>query len=407
MKVALFVDRFPVTSETFVLRQAIGLLRAGIDLTIIALRPGDPWTDAANGALFAGRVTVLHPTPATGSALLRGLARLAARAAIDGQARRALRAGLGAARAGQRTGVKDILAAVPRRSLGRYDAILAHFGPFGVRAAHLRRAGLLHGPIATVFHGYDMSVAHVVASQQAAYAMLFRETELLLPISDFWRDRLIAWGAPREKIVVHRMGVDVDPTVELSAERPIGRPLRVLSVGRFTEKKGLRYAIEGARGAVHDVRLRIIGYGEGEAELRACAAGGHKERIAFLGAMPHAAVLAEVAQADVFLLPSVVAANGDMEGIPVAIMEAMVQGAIVIATRHSGIPELVTDGVSGLLVDERSPEQIATALDQVAGGGVDAVAMRRAAYATVLARFDNATLDPGLIDLLVRLAATA
>jgi colanic acid/amylovoran biosynthesis glycosyltransferase len=210
---------------------------------------------------------------------------------------------------------------------------------------------------------------------------------------------LLEWGAPAERITVLRMGVDVDRFEPPDDGRPLRRPLRALSVGRLVEKKGLRYAIEGAERAAAMVELDIIGYGPLEEELAELAnAGANTTRL--LGKRAHAEVFRQLANADVFLLPSVVAADGDMEGIPVALMEAMALGVVVIASRHSGVPELIEDGVDGLLVDERSGAQIAAALDRLAAGKVDVAGLRRRARAKVARDFNNAILDRELEALL-------
>jgi colanic acid/amylovoran biosynthesis glycosyltransferase len=403
MKVALVAAQFPVMSETFVLRQALGLVAAGVDLTVVALQPGGDWAQVRGQDLLAQRVRTV-PQAGAGKAWRLRLGLLALKSLGSGRARVAFKAALTALRQGQGRAAKEIVAQAREGSLGRYDAVIAHFGPIGVRTMHLRKAGLLEGPLATVFHGYDMSIRETVAGLMPSYRMLFRDTELMLPISEFWRDRLVAWGAPPQNIVVHHMGVDLDAGHALVADRPLGRPLRVLSVGRFTEKKGLRYAIEGVRRAACDVELSIIGFGPLADELQAAASGEGRNSVKFLGPQPHAEVLATLRRSDVFLLPSVEAANGDMEGIPVSLMEAMLEGALVIATRHSGNAELVQDGRSGILVDERSPEQIAKALEAIAGGGVDALAMRAAAYDRVAQGFNNASLDADLVAIVRRLA---
>jgi colanic acid/amylovoran biosynthesis glycosyltransferase len=178
----------------------------------------------------------------------------------------------------------------------------------------------------------------------------------------------------------------------------------VLAVGRFTEKKGLRYAIQGVKLCPDPVTLGIVGYGELEAELRAEADAPGPNRVEFLGRVPHQSVLERMMQSDVVLLPSVVAESGDMEGIPVALMEAMARGCLAIATRHSGIPELITTGESGILVAERDSLEIAEALSRIARGGYDVPSLRRNARASVERQFDGSQLDRELLELTRALA---
>ncbi len=402
LAVAFVVSHFPSASETFVLRQVRCLTRAGARVTVFARH-----VDA--GAAIPGytdnevQPTVIHlpegqPLEQAALHCLRWMSR----ASVSSRARRRL---LGVAEARLANVDAWSISRPDYPYLGRFDTIIAHFGPNGLTAMCLRRAGLLDGPIATFFHGYDMSERDTLERHLRGYARLFRETELLLPISQLWASRLRAWGAPSEKVRVLHMGVDVPPMAALRPfARPLHEPLHVVTVGRFTEKKGIRYAIEGVRRCQVPVELSIIGFGELEEELRGLAEQSTVNPIRFLGKCPHPAVLERLEQADVFLLPSVTATSGDMEGIPVAVMEAMSRGCLVIASRHSGIGELVTDGESGILVPERNGEQIAQALGDLASGRYDIEQMRQKARARVDAHFNNLTLDRELFEVVEQLA---
>ncbi|MCK0512962.1 glycosyltransferase [Aromatoleum buckelii] len=396
MNIAFFTARFPVLSETFVIRQVAGLKRLGHDVTVITAEWGDP---GLAHAIYCDNelgkhVRALRMVHGSRWRMLT-LARFLVRSLVSTAGLRRLGVALRAALTGSSAALLDIAAQTSHGSIGRFDAIVAHFGPMGVRAMYLREAGLVEGPIATIFHGHDMSDRNTVARHLGNYRRLFADTERMLPISALWGQQLQKWGCPPSCIKVLRMGVDVDALPTLAPERPLGRPLRVLSVARFTEKKGLDYAIRGVIGARADVRLEIIGGGPLAAELRALAAPAG-ERIVFLGEQPQQVVFAALARADVFLLPSVTAADGDMEGIPVALMEAMASGTLVLTTRHSAIPELVEHGVSGLLVDERDAGAISTWVERIAAGAVDVVAMRTAARCKVAREFNNALLDKEL-----------
>lgn len=394
MKIAFFVSNYPVVSETFINRQIAGMIDRGHEVEVIA----GEYDRAARDPL-AGRARISQVRAVGGGkgAKVAAIGALVLGAPWSAAARRRLTAALAAMRQGYGGPLVDI-ASAGRRSFGRFDAVVAHFGPAGVRAMYLREAGVFEGPIATVFHGFEMSERAVVDRYLPHYRRLFARTELMLPISRLWRDRLIGWGAPADRVVVQRMGVDL--TAAPPGEAPARRdPLRILSVARLVEKKGLAHAITGVAKAAAPVDYAIIGSGPLDAALRE-AASTSPHPIRFLGARPHADVFAELARSDVFLLPSIVADNGDMEGVPVSLMEAMARGVIVLATRHSGVPELVEDGVTGLLVDEKDGDGIARAIDRIAGGELDLAALRRAAHAKVGAEFNNAILDADLETLL-------
>ncbi|WP_244818016.1 glycosyltransferase [Caballeronia sp. Lep1P3] len=330
---------------------------------------------------------------------LMRLVRLGALAAVDDQGRKRLFVALRAAVRGCRSALLDIASGSETSGVD-FDVVIAHFGPIGVRAMYLQEAGLLTGPIATVFHGADMSEQAIVDHWLPHYRRLFQVSPLLLPISDLWRERLIQWGAPASRTKVHHIGVDLDQLTAKSCNLPVHRPLKVLSVARFTEKKGLAYAIAAVRDCEHPIEFNIIGYGPLESDLRQIASSS-TNKINFLGKRTHEQVFDELQNADVFLLPSVVATNGDMEGIPVSIMEAMALGVVVVATRHSGIPELVTDGVTGILVEERSSGDIVEALCAIVENRADIEAMRVNARRKVEADFNSQKLDEDLEQLLV------
>lgn len=327
----------------------------------------------------------------TKKALIQQAFSLLSRALWSGQARRRLCAAAKALYAGNRSSVPDLLALRP--AAGDFDVLLAHFGPVGVRAMLLRDAGLLSGALATVFHGFDMSSGEILSRYMPLYRELMKKGDRQLPISQLWADRLLSWGADPEKIRVLHMGVDVDAFPRLP-DKPFNQPLRVLCVGRFTEKKAQLDAIRAIQACRFDVQLELIGGGEMEPLLRAAAGGD--SRIHFLGKRTQQEVFAALAEADIFMLPSVTASDGDMEGIPVALMEAMAMGVLVVSTWHSGIPELIQHGHSGLLVCEHDVQGLTATLESLHRGEHDVSAFRRAAREKVLTDFNNLMLDAEL-----------
>ncbi|WP_245520535.1 glycosyltransferase, partial [Mesorhizobium sp. M1C.F.Ca.ET.212.01.1.1] len=111
----------------------------------------------------------------------------------------------------------------------------------------------------------------------------------------------------------------------------------------------------------------MIGGGELLEQLKRTAIDlGIADRVSFLGPRPHGEVKQRLRDADVFLLPSVAGRDGDLEGIPVALMEAMAGGLIAVSTYHSGIPELIEDHKTGFLAPERNVPALAAKLVWVA-----------------------------------------
>lgn len=365
LRVALLTPVFPATSQTFVLDQITGLLDRGAEVDIFT-NGGEEYTrDSEVMTRYELNRRVIYPVQPGGSRFSRHLHRIRLAA-------RALPRGSGKAPGSRVSGaIEDAETAFwwnppgfPRNPR-EYDAIHCHFGPMGKLGLALRNTGYLRGRLYTTFHGNDIS-AQVQRDGVETYARLFRTGDLFLPISEFWRRRLIELGAPRDKVVVHRMGVDCNRLEFTSRAHPGGGPVRLLSIARLVEKKGLEYAIRAVARTVGqgiDVEYRIVGDGPLRAELTALIERmGVSDRVTLLGAQSREGVREEMYAAHILLAPSVTAEDGDMEGIPVAIMEAMATGLLVLSTRHSGIPELVRDRHSGFLVGERDADGLARAL---------------------------------------------
>jgi colanic acid/amylovoran biosynthesis glycosyltransferase len=246
-----------------------------------------------------------------------------------------------------------------------------HFGTAGREIARLRALGLTGAKLTTVFHGYDLT-QYLDGKPSETYRELFDEVDLMLPISDLWRQRLIELGADEQKVATVRLGIDCDAFEFRARGLAPGEPVRIISVGRMTEKKGHRYTIEAvanlaARRPDLDIRLDVVGNGPLLKQMREMVARlGIGNRIVLHGGLTNGEVRELLEQAHVFVLHSVTANDGDMEGIPVSIMEAMAMGLPVVSTRHSGIPELVADGVSGFLVEERDVATTAEAIERLA-----------------------------------------
>lgn len=364
MKVGFFLLKFPLSSETFVLNQITAFIDMGHDVEIVALHKGDLENTHASFTAYrlADKTRWLLDEPQGRCAKLC----YRSAAALQGISRVATWKALNVARYGDEAR-NLILAAICGRNPRAFaaDVFIAHFGPAGVTAAKLRELGVISGKIATVFHGIDISHREVLARYTPEYQRLFRRGDVMLPISNLWAERLNAMGCPAEKIAVSRMGIDMARFTLREAKAP-GVPLDILSVARLTEKKGLHVAIEACRQLKEQgvaFRYRILGIGPWERRLRTLIEQYQLDDVIEMsGFKPSHQVKALLDQADVFLLPSVTGADGDMEGIPVALMEAMAVGLPVVSTVHSGIPELVESGKSGWLVPENDAQALAQRL---------------------------------------------
>ena len=364
MKVGFFLLKFPLSSETFVLNQITAFIDMGFEVEIVALQKGDTENTHAAWTKYnlAARTRWLQDEPTGKVAKLRHRASQTLRGIHRKNTWQALNL--------KRYGAESrnlILSAICGQVVTplHADVFIAHFGPAGVTAAKLRELGVIRGKIATIFHGIDISSREVLNHYTPEYQQLFRRGDLMLPISDLWAGRLQKMGCPREKIAVSRMGVDMTRFSPRPVKAP-ATPLEIISVARLTEKKGLHVAIEACRQLKEQgvaFRYRILGIGPWERRLRTLIEQYQLEDVVEMpGFKPSHEVKAILDDADVFLLPSVTGADGDMEGIPVALMEAMAVGIPVVSTLHSGIPELVEADKSGWLVPENDSRALAQRL---------------------------------------------
>jgi colanic acid/amylovoran biosynthesis glycosyltransferase len=276
--------------------------------------------------------------------------------------------------------------------LGEAEIIHCHFGPVGVFGAHLKQLGATEKLVVT-FHGFDVSRVLHESGDHHPYKSVFENADLILPISERWKSKLLEIGSPTEQTCVHHVGIDVSK-FSFIGERAISDGLNILTTARFTEKKGLKYGIEAVamvkKSHPHlKIRYHIIGDGPLWEEITALIKQlGLSQVVQLHGAQSHGYVHTILSKTDIFMLPSITAANGDQEGIPVAIMEAMACGLPVLSTIHSGIPELVEDGVSGCLVTECDSEALAEQIVFLASDSQIREKMGRSGRAKVLREFN-------------------
>ncbi|WP_281556608.1 glycosyltransferase [Thalassomonas sp. RHCl1] len=373
MKLAFFVDQFPVLSQTFVLNQITGLLDLGVDVTILALNRGDETLnlhqDYRDYRLHERTIYLLDEAQSSRYKALKRLFSLGR--ACFGPRLLTVFKSLNFWRYGHQA--KSLLLgsiSAQCHSPLQYDVILAHFGFNGVTANQLRELGVIQGQVATVFHGFEISSHQALRQHLQNYRRLFDQGACLLPISELWQQKLITLGANPDKVFVHRMGIDLkrfefrslqSSGQAIPPESTSGRVLQLFTVARFTEKKGLKYALEAIAKLKDEIAVhyRLAGYGELMAEVQGLIAElGISGQVTLLGPVGQQEVKEELLKADVFLQPSITAANGDMEGIPVTIMEAMARGTLVVSTLHSGIPELIIHEKHGLLSPERDVQAL-------------------------------------------------
>ena len=186
-------------------------------------------------------------------------------------------------------------------------------------------------------------------------------------ISDYNRQFLLTQQANGDKLTVIRCGVDIEQFHPRRWKR-LSHPIMVGVVARLVEKKGLHTLLTAMSQltAQYAIRLQIIGTGPEKARLQTrITALGLEKQVTLMGAQPHSIIAQFIQTLDMFVLPCEIAANGDRDGIPVVLMEAMLSGIPVISTQIAGIPELVIDNETGYCVKPQSAKALATAIEGV------------------------------------------
>jgi colanic acid/amylovoran biosynthesis glycosyltransferase len=390
LRIAFFLEAFPVVSETFILGQITGLLDLGHEVAIFAnahaeadtpLHPGVTSHHLLERTIYVNAppessvwempIWPLHgrtwtPGASKGTLNVVRFARaLPMMASCLSTAPRLAWQTLRASEYGYQAASLSALyrLAALKSASGRFDVLHAHFGPV---ANSFRFARALYGaPLVATFHGYDFSV---VPRQEGAkvYERLFGVADAVTVNSEYTRQQVIALGCAPDRIHNLHVGVEVGRFPYRDRARHPAEPVRLLTVARLVEKKGIEYALQAVarlRQTHPNVQYDIIGDGPLLPALTKLAGQlGLQQAAVFHGAKDSRFVQQRIAEAHLFLLPSVTAADGDQEGTPVSLMEAQAAGLPVLSTIHSGIPEVVLEGASGFLVPERDVAGLADRL---------------------------------------------
>lgn len=404
MRIAVVVGEFPSLSETFILNQITGLVDLGHDVDVFAAHTPAPAkvhpVVDEYGLRAVTHYTTLSATRGRNS--LRALRWIAAQPA----AFRALRPPPSPTRRPvmiRRLGLAYVAGAFAGRA--PYDVIHCHFGGHGATIASLREVGAVRCRVLiTSFHGSDVN-AYPRACRENPYRDLFRVGDVFTVTTEHLAQRLLSLGCPPERLVRHPASVDADRITCATREGSSEGTVRITTVARLAPEKGIEASVRAVAALQQrrpDLRLeyRIAGGGPLQSHLQSLIDElGAAEYIRLLGWLTDVEVHSLLSRTDLFVLASTRAENGAEEGAGVVLLEAQAAGVPVVATRVGGIPEMMRDGETGYLVNDRDVPALSSQVEALIDDRDSWTEVGRKGRAFVEANFSTSSLNQRLVEL--------
>lgn len=300
------------------------------------------------------------------------------------------------------------------RALSRIDASALHiyFGQIAVHLLPLIRAW--KKPSIVSFHGADVTVEMNKPGYREATRQMLNAVKLVLVRSESLRRALTELGCDETKIALQRTGIPLEefPFRQRSfPSRSRGSEWRLVQAGRLIEKKGLPVTLSAFAVFLDrypNATLTIAGEGPLLDELhRLTRELNIEERVSFIGFVSQEQLREIYYRSHIFLHPSQTGRDGNQEGIPNSMLEAMASGLPVFATEHSGIPEAIENGVSGVLVPEHDHEALSRALLSATQDLIFLSRIARSASEVVRKNFDLRTQARRLDDIYLQIIGRA
>ena len=361
-RLAYVLKRYPRLSETFIINEMLELQRQGIEITIVAMK--DPGEAIVHEHVRALKVPIYYLPPkaclAFEKLVVRSLTSFSGNASLLGPD--ALQGEW--SREDYIAWLQAAMFAPFLRSLG-VDHIHAHFATSATTAA-LALSAMTGIPCSFTAHAKD--IYHESVDQKALADKIHR-ARFVITVSDFnkrYLQDVLASEGRSGRILRLYNGVDLDRFRASAIEKD---PALVVGVGRLIQKKGFEYLIEACKLLKEQgrrVRCVIIGEGDERVSLeKRIAQYALRQEVSLLGPKTQAEVVRIVQTAAAFVLPCVVGDDGNRDGLPTVLLEAMALGVPVVSTAVTGIPEIIEDGSTGLLVEEKNPHALAQSMHRL------------------------------------------
>lgn len=388
LRIGYVVKRFPRVSETFIAQEILELERQGAAVHVLALHPNDAPADHAwLRQLRAEVVQVSLDFPEAWRVL-------AGWHAVPGRREGVGRALAGALEVPRDRGRRYLAEAVAvtqlcaQRGIGHLHA---HFADHPALVAWLAQR---LGGIGFSFTAHAKDIWANPATP-AQWRQLVGDCRFAVAVSEATREHIATLVGPALSARVRRLfnGVDLELLTPRAPGRRPGRPPTLLCVARHVEKKGIDVLVDACAALAGDgarFRLRLIGDGPLREDLqRRVAAHGLADRIEFCGSLGHQEVAGAMREADVFVLPCRVAADGDRDTLPTVLLEAMASGLPCVSSPVGGVAEIIAHDVTGLLVSPDAPLETAAAVARLLADVEAAARMGRAGRERAERLFDR------------------
>ncbi len=378
-RVGYVLKRYPKFSETFIVNEILAHEAAGLDVHIYALRP--PNDTHFQDLISRVKAPVAYlPVPKRSSEMW-SIFKEAGKNLPDFWEK--LRQVSGAEDAIDLSQAAYLANEIKRRGVTHLHA---HFGTSATTVARLTQ---LFSDTPYSFTAHAKDIFHESVDLKDLYTK-FADAAFAVTVSDFNLDFLSErFPSVRERL--HRIynGLDLET---FGYSDPQARPARIVSVGRLVEKKGFPDLVEACR-ILLDRGKRfecvIIGSGELEHSLRQQISSSRLQEVVKLaGAVPQKMLLDEVRNASVFAAPCIVGNDGNRDGLPTVLLEAMALGTPCISTDVTGIPEVIRHNRTGLMINQHDPHQLADAIETLLNDPAKRVELSRRARQLIEADFD-------------------